>query len=72
MIADNDSPRQAPTPNGTTHACATYTDAQDPQVCPTCGRPYFDYGASGLLDLLIEAQDRINRAKARLEQVVLP
>ena len=51
---------------------APCTDEQYPQVCPTCGRPYFGPHASGLLDLLIEAQDRITRAKATLETVVMP
>jgi hypothetical protein len=44
----------------------------DVQCCPTCGRPYFGPQASGLLDLLILAQESISRAKQTLESVVMP
>lgn len=51
---------------------------QPPQTCPFCGRPYPPYfdlrdlRLSGLLDMVVLAQDILTDLKTALEQEVLP
>lgn len=43
-----------------------------PTHCPTCGKPWFDPRASGLLDMVTLAQDVLSDLKAGLEEETRP
>jgi hypothetical protein len=76
MIAETTDQCQAPSPALPARLGSNLQDhgdiGADEQCCPTYGRPSFGSQASGLLDLLILAQNSISRAKAAVESVVGP
>jgi hypothetical protein len=43
-----------------------------PDICPTCGRPYFGPASSALLDLVVLTHESLGKTKAALETVVVP
>jgi hypothetical protein len=43
-----------------------------PARCPTCRRPWFDAKASGLLDMVVLAQDVLRDIQAAIEEETMP
>lgn len=71
MIPRRPRRKQAPRTTRLLTLALTFPDNDPgpaPTHCPTCGKPWFDPRASGLLDMSVLAQDVLADLKAGLEE----